>query len=32
MAESSKIYAVVRADGKLYAASKSTTVTIGGCG
>jgi sulfur-oxidizing protein SoxY len=32
MAESSKLYAVVRADGKLYAASKSTTVTIGGCG
>ncbi len=32
MAESSNIYAVVRADGKLYSTFKSTAVTVGGCG
>ena len=32
MAESSKVYAVVRADGKLYSTFKSTAVTVGGCG
>jgi sulfur-oxidizing protein SoxY len=32
MAESSSIYAVVRAGGKLYSASRSTAVTVGGCG
>lgn len=32
MAESSNIYAVVRADGKLYSTFKSTVVTVGGCG
>lgn len=32
MAESSKIYAVVRADGQLYSTSKATTVNLGGCG
>jgi sulfur-oxidizing protein SoxY len=32
MAESSRIYAVVRADGKLYAAARATNVTVGGCG
>lgn len=32
MAESSRIYAVVRAGGTLYSASRSTTVTVGGCG
>jgi len=32
MGESSKVYAVVKADGKLYATSKETKVTLGGCG
>jgi sulfur-oxidizing protein SoxY len=32
MAESSKIYAVVRAGDKLYSTSRSTAVTVGGCG
>jgi len=32
MAESSQVLAVVRADGKLYVASKHTAVTIGSCG
>ena len=32
MAESAKLYAVVKADGKLYWASKETKVTLGGCG
>lgn len=32
MAESSRVVAVVRADGKLYMASKQTSVTVGSCG
>ncbi len=32
MGESSKIYAVVKADGKLYSTSRETKVTLGGCG
>jgi sulfur-oxidizing protein SoxY len=32
MGESARVYAVVKADGKLYAASKETKVTLGGCG
>jgi len=32
MGESTKVYAVVKADGKLYSASKETKVTLGGCG
>ena len=32
MAESSNVYAVVRANGKLYSTFKSTAVTVGGCG
>lgn len=32
MGESSKVYAVVKADGKLYATAKETKVTLGGCG
>lgn len=32
MAESSRVLAVVRAEGKLYMASKNTAVTIGSCG
>lgn len=32
MAETSNIHAVVKADGKVYRASKEVKVTIGGCG
>jgi len=32
MAQSSNVMAVVRADGKLYSATKETRVTLGGCG
>ncbi len=32
MAESSNVYAVVKAGGRLYAAHKRTQVTVGGCG
>jgi len=32
MGESTKVYAVVKADGKLYSAAKETKVTLGGCG
>lgn len=32
MAETSNVYAVVKANGKLYSASKNVKVTIGGCG
>lgn len=32
MGESSKIHALVKADGKLYATSRETKVTLGGCG
>ena len=32
MGESTKVYAVVKADGKLYSTSKETKVTLGGCG
>lgn len=32
MGESSKICAVVKADGKLYSTSRETKVTLGGCG
>ncbi len=32
MGESTKVWAVVKADGKLYATSKETKVTLGGCG
>ncbi len=32
MGESTKVWAVVKADGKLYSASKETKVTLGGCG
>lgn len=31
MAERSKVYAVVRADGKLYQTSREVRVTVGGC-
>lgn len=32
MAETSKVYALVRAGGELYATFKTTEVTVGGCG
>jgi sulfur-oxidizing protein SoxY len=32
MGESTRVYAVVRADGKLYSTFKETKVTLGGCG
>jgi sulfur-oxidizing protein SoxY len=32
MAQTSNVYALVKADGKYYAASKEIKVTIGGCG
>ncbi len=32
MGQSSNVIAVVRADGKLYSATKETKVTLGGCG
>ncbi len=32
MGESSNVYAVVKADGRLYSTSKETKVTLGGCG
>ncbi len=32
MGQSSDVYVVVRADGKLYSAKKETRVTLGGCG
>jgi sulfur-oxidizing protein SoxY len=32
MAQSSSIYALVKADGKFYVASKDVKVTLGGCG
>jgi sulfur-oxidizing protein SoxY len=32
MAESSKVYAIVRAEGRLYSACRDTRVTVGGCG
>jgi sulfur-oxidizing protein SoxY len=32
MAESSTVYAIVRADGRLYSACCDTRVTVGGCG
>ena len=32
MGESTPVHAVVKADGKLYTASKETKVTLGGCG
>jgi sulfur-oxidizing protein SoxY len=32
MGQSTNVFAVVRADGKLYSASKETKVTLGGCG
>ena len=32
MAESSKVYAIVRAEGRLYSACCDTRVTVGGCG
>lgn len=32
MGQSTNVYAVVKADGKLYSASKETKVTLGGCG
>ncbi|MFT5644102.1 MAG: sulfur-oxidizing protein SoxY [Janthinobacterium sp.] len=32
MGESSRIHAVVKADGKLYSTSRETKVTLGGCG
>jgi sulfur-oxidizing protein SoxY len=32
MAESSTVYAIVRAEGRLYATSRDTRVTVGGCG
>jgi sulfur-oxidizing protein SoxY len=32
MAESSKVYAIVRAGGRLYSVSRDTQVTVGGCG
>jgi len=32
MAESSTVYAIVRAEGRLYSAARDTRVTVGGCG
>ena len=32
MGQSTNVYAVVKADGKLYSAAKETKVTLGGCG
>jgi sulfur-oxidizing protein SoxY len=32
MAESSTVYAIVRAEGRLYAACRDARVTVGGCG
>jgi sulfur-oxidizing protein SoxY len=32
MAQTSNIYALVKADGKFYVASKEVKVTLGGCG
>ena len=32
MGQSSDVYAIVKADGKLYSAVKETKVTLGGCG
>lgn len=32
MGQSSNVFAVVKADGKLFSASKETKVTLGGCG
>jgi sulfur-oxidizing protein SoxY len=32
MGQSSNIHALVRADGKLYVATKEVKVTLGGCG
>ena len=32
MGQSTNVYAVVKADGKLYSAVKETKVTLGGCG
>jgi len=32
MSQSSNVYAIVRADGKLYSSFKETKVTLGGCG
>jgi sulfur-oxidizing protein SoxY len=32
MGQSSNVIAVVKADGKLYSATKETKVTLGGCG
>jgi sulfur-oxidizing protein SoxY len=32
MGQSTNVYAVVKADGKLYSATKETKVTLGGCG
>jgi len=32
MGQTSNVYAVVKADGKYYAASKEVKVTLGGCG
>ena len=32
MGQSSNVYAVVKADGKFYMASKEIKVTLGGCG
>lgn len=32
MGESSRVYAVVKADGKIYTTSRDTKVTLGGCG
>ncbi|MES2149372.1 MAG: thiosulfate oxidation carrier protein SoxY [Pseudomonadota bacterium] len=32
MGESSRIYALVKADGKFYSTSRETKVTLGGCG
>lgn len=32
MGQSTQVYAVVKADGKLYSTSKETKVTLGGCG
>ncbi len=32
MGETSRVYAVVKADGKLYSTFKETKVTLGGCG
>jgi sulfur-oxidizing protein SoxY len=32
MGQSSNVYAVVKADGKLYSAFRETKVTLGGCG